>query len=88
MTSVKLQSVLYSGGLNISNVTNSWNTLGSGTQWNTPHPAAGGKTFQMWYTMTIRHSQGDPITVEWKTAKSARCRTPTSTVAFRCLFPG
>lgn len=87
VTSVKLRSVVYSGGSSISDVTYNWGTPGTGVQWNTPHAAAARKSFQVWFKMTIYHSKGDPVTVEWKTAKSATCRTPTSTVAFRCLFP-
>lgn len=82
-----LRSIVYSGGSNISDVTNRWNTPGSGVQWNSPHSAAAGKNFQVWFKMTIYHTKGGPVTAEWKTAKSATCRTPTASVAFRCLFP-
>jgi hypothetical protein len=87
VTSFTLRSIVYSGGSNISDVTKRWNTPGSGVQWNTPHSAAAGKTFQVWFKMTIYHTKGGPVTAEWKTAKSATCRTPTASVAFRCLFP-
>lgn len=87
VTSFTLRTIVYSGGANISDVTPRWNTPGSGVQWNTPHVAAAGKTFQVWFKMTIYHSKGDPVTAEWKTAKSSTCRTPTASVAFRCLFP-
>lgn len=46
-----------------------------------------GKNFQVWFKMTVYHTKGGPVTAEWETAKSATCRTPTASVAFRCLFP-
>ncbi|WP_125106697.1 hypothetical protein [Gulosibacter massiliensis] len=82
-----MTSTIYASGSKIDTNTNSWTFSTSGKQWNTPHSSTTGKTYQAYYLIKWRTPNGSTGTTEWKTGKSASCKAPTSTAAFRCLFP-
>lgn len=79
---VTLLSNIYSSGSLFSSVTNNWSTPGTGVQWNTPHAATAGRTFQAYYKTQIGNPNG-VATDQYKTqvATCSQGSLPT------CLWP-
>lgn len=82
---VKIRSKIYGNGSLVSDVSQTWNVPGYGSQVNSPHVSLLSKSFRATYEVTVLHTGGSS-TGSYSTPTSSKCLQPTG-AAFRCLFP-